>query len=142
MNDKLWIKLIIFILIISYAVFYYWNNPQPRSIPEKNPTFGRLGNYSILSISEIKKNYSSGTYNTDGFVIKTYKKNILISENSQLADDSVLSGQEMILFVNNPEQFQVGKKYNFSLKFLDSKTTKDSINDIEAIRYNDYIDFE
>jgi hypothetical protein len=62
--------------------------------------------------------------------------NIIISEDSKLAGNSSLFDKEMILFANNPQQFELGKKYNFSIKILNTKYAGGIINDAELIGYN------
>ena len=154
MNKNFLPKKILFILITFLVVFYYWNIQKNNNVPEKNPQYGRLGNYSYLSISEIKKNYNSGIYNVEAFVVKKYncptcpkdaickpcmKKNIVISETSELLKNYKLSEKEMILFVDTPEKFQLGKKYSFTIKFLESRSTEEPLNDIQAIKYYDIL---
>jgi len=41
----------------------------------------------------------------------------------------------MIIFVENPEQFELGRKYRFSIKIMDYKTTGEPINDVELVGY-------
>jgi len=64
------------------------------------------------------------------------RNNIVISENNKLLETYTLSESEMILFANNPKQFDLGKKYRFSIKILDYKSTEEPINDVEIIGYN------
>ena len=63
------------------------------------------------------------------------KNNIVISQNNKLLDTYTLTSSEIILFANNPKQFELGKKYSFSVKILDYKSTNEPINDIELVGY-------
>ena len=108
--------------------------------------------YPSITIHELKEtNPVSGNFNVEGYVVKIYTcppcpkgaackpcmgDNIEISENNKLLDTYSLSDTELIIFSNNPKQFELGKKYKFSIKILDDKSTGESINDIELIGYD------
>jgi len=141
MNKKFISILVVVLIIITGGVYYFWYKQQPQ-----------LSNYTFYPIHEIKQNkFTSGTYNIEGYVVKIYtcppcpkgaqckpcmRDNIVISENNQLLETYSLSEKEMILFANNPKQFKLGKKYQFSIKILDHKSTGEPINDVEIVGYN------
>ena len=151
MSKKL-ILILAVILIIAGGLFYFLYKQQPRGNTGKNTTYPQSSNFTFYPIHEIKQNkFNSGTYNTEGYVVKIYtcppcpkgalckpcmRDNIIISENNNLLEAYSLSDKEMILFVNNPKQFELGKKYQFSIKILDYKSTGEQINDIDLIGYN------
>jgi len=115
-------------------------------------TYPQTSNFTFYPIHEIKLNkFNSGTYNTEGYIAKIYacpvcpkgarcktcmKDNIVISEDNKQLDSYLLSDKEMILFADTPKQFELGKKYIFSIKILDYNTTTESINNIEIIGYS------
>lgn len=153
MNKKfIWILAVILIIIAS-GVFYFLYKQQPSQVNiQNNTTYPQISNFTFYPIHEIKLNkLNSGTYNTEGYVVKIYtcppcpkgaqckpcmRDNIVISENNKLLETYSLSDKEMILFVNSPKQFELGKKYTFSIKILDYKSTSEPINDVEIIGYN------
>lgn len=151
--SKKYILIIVFILvIIAGGVYYFWNKQQHGENTGVNITYPQTSNYTFYSIHEIKQNkFSSGTYNTEGNVVKIYtcppcptgaqckpcmRDNIVISENNQILETYSLSDKEIILFADNPKQFELGKKYQFSIKILDYKSTGEPVNDAEIIGYN------
>jgi|GEM_PF-1485446 hypothetical protein len=152
MNKKfIWIFAIILVVAVG-GVYYFWNKQQSGGNTEVNTTYPQISNYTFYPIHEIKQNkFSSGTYNTEGYVVKIYtcppcpkgaqckpcmRDNIVISKINKLIETYTLSDNEMILFANNPKQFELGKKYKFSVKILDYKSTNEPINDVEIIGYN------
>lgn len=153
MNKKfIWIFAVILIIIVS-GVFYFLYKEQSLQVNiQNNTTYPQTSNFAFYPIHEIKLNkFISGTYNTEGYVVKIYtcppcpkgaqckpcmRDNIVISENNKLLETYSLSDKEIILFSDNPNQFDLGKKYKFSIKILDYKSTGESINDIEIIGYN------
>ena len=115
-------------------------------------TYPEGSNFSFYAIHDFKqKNLTPGTYNTEGYVVKIYvclpcpkdalcklcmKDNIVISENNKVLDTYSLTNTEMIVFADKPKQFEIGKKYKFSVKLLEYKSTGESINDIELVGYS------
>src|SRR3989344_3217629 len=97
-------------------------------------TYQSIGDFDFYQIHEIKqKNFSFVSYNTEGFVESIYAcppwprgaqcklcmgDHILIAE-VPTAKARVfqvpLEDWEMIIFVENPEQFELGKNYRFSV---------------------------
>lgn len=152
MNKKIICILVLILAIIAGGVFYFLYGQQPEVNTGSNTTYPQASNYTFYPIHEIKQNkFSSGTYNTEGYVVKIYtcppcpkgaqckpcmRDNIVISENNQLLEAYSLSDKEMVLFASNPKQFELGKKYQFSIRMLDYKSTGEPINDAEIIGYN------
>ena len=148
MKSKYYILTIISAIIVGGIYFYI----QHSTNIENRVTYPAISNFELRSIHEIKQNnFTLGNFNVEGYVVKIYtcppctrralckpcmQDNIVISENDQLLETYSLSDNEMILFVNNPKQFQLGGKYRFSVRLLDYKTTGESINDIELVGYD------
>jgi len=139
------------IIILALAVvgsYYYILQSTPEIIERSYP---KISNFDFYQIHEIKQNnFTSGNFNTEGYVVKIYtcppcpkgalckpcmRDNIVISKNNKQLDAYYLTENELIIFVNNPKQFELGKKYNFSIKILDYKSTGEPINDIELVGY-------
>lgn len=153
MKQKYTLISISVLIIIVIGFFYFRPNQQPYQneivpiIPAPS-----ISNSAFYSIHEIKLNtFNSGTYNTEGYVIKQFTcgrcppgaqckvcmgNNIVISENNILLDTYTLTDTELILFTNIPSQFELGKKYKFSINILDKKSTGEPINDIELVSYS------
>jgi hypothetical protein len=152
MNKKL-VWIFVAVLIVVGGVFcslYKWQSPQTDV--KNTSTYPQISNFTFYPIHEIKLNkLNSGTYNTEGYVAKIYacpicpkgarcktcmRDNIVISEDNKQLDSYLLSDKEMILFVDTPKQFELGKKYVFSIKILDYNTTTEPINNIEVVGYS------
>ena len=151
--SKKYVGVVVLILvIIAVGVYYFLNKQQSGGNTGVNTTYPQISNYTFYPIHEIKQNkFSSGTYNTEGYVVKIYtcppcpkgaqckpcmRDNIVISEINNLLETYSMSDKEMVLFTNNPKQFALGKKYQFSIKILDYKSTDEPINDVEIVGYN------
>ena len=142
--------IIIGIFLVFSGISYY--NLTSRNAVTTNRDYPTIQNFNFYSINEIKqKGLAIGTYNTEGYVVKIYEcprcpqwalckacmgNNIVISQNNKILDEyTLLTNNEIILFTNNPRQFELGKKYSFSINILDYKSTDEPINDIEIIGY-------
>src|SRR3989338_541332 len=153
MNKKFIWRFVVILIIIAVGVLYFLYKQQPSQVNiQNNTTYPQISNFTFYPIHEIKLNkFNSGTYNTEGYVVKIYtcppctkgaqcklcmRDNIVISENNKLLETYSLSDKEIILFADKPNQFDLGKKYKFSIKILDYKSTGESINDIEVVGYN------
>ena len=105
--------------------------------------------YQIHEINENK--LASGIYSITGFVAKIYtcppcprgvqckvcmNDNIVISEEKKITDMYYLTNKELIVFVKDPKQFKLGKKYRFLVKISDRHSTSQPINDIDLLEYN------
>lgn len=153
MNKKYLLSIVILILVVAGIYFY----SQIRIDGTSNRTYPGSLNFNFYSVSQFKdKNPSSGTYNTEGYIVKKYEcppcpkgamcktcmeDNIVISEINKVLDTYSLHNTEMIIFVKNPDQFEVGKKYRFSVQVRESKSTSEPINDIELVGYNSFFRF-
>lgn len=153
MNKKIILILAVILIIIASEVLYFLYKQQPPQVNlQNNTTYPQTANFAFYPIHGIKLNkFNSGIYNTEGYVVKIYtcppcpkgsqcklcmRDNIVISENNKLLETYSLSDKEIILFADNPKQFELGKKYNFSIKILDYKSTGEPIKDIEIVGYN------
>ena len=139
---------IIAVLVIVGGIYFYLQ--QPTTL-ENQITYPTTSNLDFYQINEIKQNnFTSGNFNTEGYVVKIYtcppcpkgalckpcmSDNIVISKNNKQLDAYYLTENELIIFVNNPKQFELGKKYRFSIKILDYKSTGEPINDVELVGY-------
>ena len=118
-----------------------------QSCPQDCQTSG----YKFQPISDFKKNnFTPGIYKTEGYIVKKYtcpicpqgaqckpcmKNNIIISEENKTSETYSLTDKDLIIFTNNPNQFTLNKKYTFTIKVLDYKSTGDSINDVELVSF-------
>jgi len=112
-----------------------------------------ISNFDFYSIHELKqKNVSEGSYNTEGYVVKIYTcppcpkyalckmcmgNNIVISEENKILETYSLAEKDLIIFtsLSNLKQFELGKKYNFSINITKYKSTREPLNDIKLIGY-------
>lgn len=119
-----------FLLVLLISLFVYsCENKIERTYPLSL-------NYDFLSIGELRnKNVTSGNYNIEGYVVKIYtcppcpknafckpcaSDHILISE-----DDNITTYDKGVtVLVDNPKQFELNKKYKFSLEFLQSSNVE------------------
>jgi len=107
----------------------------------------------LYSLHDFKRaNFKKGAYYLQGYVVKVYTcpvcpngaqckpcmgDNIVISEyNRILSDYTYLGKSEVIIFVNNPRVFKLGRKYKFLVNVSDSKSTLEEINDLELVSYS------
>ena len=135
------------VLISAISGIYLYPQKSPRTYPIS------ISDYDFYEIRELKKsNLTDGNYNTEGYVVDIYecscpfgaqcepcgRENIIISQNNNRVD--YLSENDLLILVNNPRQFELGKYYRFSIEILDQKTIlEESINDIELIGYNEMV---
>ena len=148
MKPKYFLVVLIVIIILITGYIYLQNLPEPvapRSYPSSS-------NITLYSIPDFKRSgLRAGNVNIEWYVVKIYtcppcpkgavcsicmKENILVSENNKLLEMYDLTQHELIIFADNPKQFELGKKYRFSVKVLDYKTTLESINDVELTGYD------
>src|SRR3989338_1088230 len=99
------------IIIISGFLFFV----------RQEKTYPPVSNYDFYQVRELKQNnFSSGNYNTEGYVVKIYecpscpadalckpcmRDNIVISENNKIIDQYNLTETDLIVFVDEPKQF-------------------------------------
>jgi len=152
------IVLVLIVLVLGLIILGNSGIPPSTTQPDSNisdsnvPTYS-VPDYNFYIISWIKaKNFSSGNYNTEGYVVKIYtcplcpegalcktcmQPNIVISENNVLLESYALTEKEMIIFIgdSDPNQLKLGSKYKFSLQITNENTTGEPINDVELIGY-------
>jgi len=149
MKPKYYILIAIIAFLVIIGIYFYLQ--QPTTNLENQITYPITSNLDFYQINEIKQNnFTSGNFNTEGYVVKIYtcppcpkgalckpcmRENIVISKNNKQLDAYYLTENELIIFANNPKQFELGKKYKFSIKILDYKSTGKPINDIELVGY-------
>ena len=146
MTKKLLIFLLIMLAIIISGCINKTEIIEETSYPNTNQS-----NYSLNFVELKESNYTSGNFNVEGYVVKIYtcppcqkgdickpcmRNNIVISENNKVQDSYSLSSSELILFTDNPKQFELTKKYKFSIKITDYKSTGEPINDIDLLGYD------
>ncbi len=140
----------IFILILVGTGAYFYS--QTITDRAGNRTYPESSDFNFYSIRQLKgENLNSGTYNTEGYVVKKYEcppcprgamckpcmeDNIVISETNKILDTYSLASDEMIIFVKDPNQFELGKRYSFSVNVRQSKSTSEPINDVELTGYS------
>ena len=91
-----------------------------------------------------------GEYRTEGFVAKIYacppcppramckpcmRDNIVITERGVRLDAYALTEKEMILFTRGPGIFEVGRRYSFTFRITEGKSTSEPINDAELVSH-------
>lgn len=149
-NTK-WLSLIgvlVFGVVISYI--YLLSKPTSSSTTS-SPQNTTTTSSDSLTISNIKENRpESGIYQIQGYVVKKYtcppcsqgaqckpcmRNNIVISEDNDLLESYNLSDRELIVFTENPNLFELKKRYQFTLKITNSKSTNEQLNDIELIAF-------
>lgn len=104
------------------------------------------------TVSEINKNkFLYGTYHTKGYVVKVYKcpssnekinnkhcehDQIIISEEIKIInDDYKLTEKDLLITLNQKENFEVGKECNFLIQVLCSRSLNRDCNDIKLIYF-------
>ncbi|MDD3083698.1 MAG: hypothetical protein PHP82_01615 [Candidatus ainarchaeum sp.] len=139
-------RFVIFTIIIIFLIFGCINIEVEKTYPNI------IQNNINTTISELKESFNiDKNYNIEGYVVKIYscppcpegasckpcmQDNIIISEKNFLLENYALSSTEIILFVENPKQFELGKKYVFSIKITNHNSTNELINDIDLVGYN------
>jgi len=139
---RYYLSIIVLILTLLGVYSYLSYQPQLNSTADAN----------FYSISELKQNnFSTGEFTTEGYVVKIYtcpicpegyqckpcmRNNLVISENNQLLANYALTSKELIIFTDNVQPFELGQKYKFTVKILDSKSTTEPINDIEVVSHS------
>jgi len=147
------IALIVGLIIIGNSGIPPTITPIDYNVPDTNIPDSNVPDYNFYTISEIKENnLSSGSYVTEGYVVKTYvcptcpegarckacmQPNIVISENNVLLESYVLTEKEMIVFTGNLDvsQLKLGSKYKFTIQISEYNTTGEPINNVELIGY-------
>lgn len=109
---------------------------------------GVFNYFTIREINDEKPTF--GTYETEGFVIRTYEchpcqspgecvpcepEHIVISEENLILEKYFLSDKELILLVANAGEFEKGQRYRFLINVLDVKNMQQEMNNIKLIHY-------
>lgn len=124
---------------------------------------GEIKNYTIYPASSDATFYTiqelnqepvqPGTYNTEGFAVKLYDcppcprgavckpcmgSNIVLSENKlPIETYNQLTSDELIVFVDRAEQFEIGSKYLMTIQVLERNSTgnPNGLNDVELVGF-------
>ena len=114
--------------------------------------FAAPNTYLIHELNQSKLDY--GTYETMGYVSDVYTcpvceagqeceacqpDHIVISEEKTLLAKYALTDNELIVFVDDPALFEVGKEYRFLIRILDAKTMDQPLNNIKLIHHEEII---
>jgi len=158
MKQKYYISILALVIIVVAGIYFYATsniNTDQTTNTNNARTYPTSSNSDIIfyPISEIKqRNLTTGIFNTEGFVVKIYtcppcpkdavckmcmENNIVISENNKILETYSLTEKELIIFVENPKQFELSKKYTFSINITNDKTTSTDINDIKLLEYDE-----
>lgn len=103
--------------------------------------------YSIPELNQ--RQFNHGTYETEGYVTFIYScvciqvakckpcmdDNIIVSDNNVPKSSYELTNHDVIIFLKEKSQFQLGKKYRFIVQILDVKSTDQILNNIKLIYY-------
>ena len=154
MKPKYYIPILILVIVIAGIYFYMsvGTNTEQNTSTNNVRTYPASCDSNIIfyPINKIKQNnLASGTYNTEGFVVKIYtcppcpkgvmckrcmQDNIVISMDNKIHESYSLTENELIIFAKNPKQFELGKKYRFTIKILDYESTGEP--NIELVGYD------
>jgi len=145
MNRKFIYLTLLTILIILGGIYYF-------RLVSKNTTnidYPDTSKYILTPISKLKSiPLQPSIYYTEGYVVYGYecppcpandqckpcmRNNIVISEKSTLLESYDLSDSELLIFTDNTQQFELGKKYRFLIRLLETKSTSEPLNDLELV---------
>jgi len=59
--------------------------------------------------------------------------NIVISDEDKALDTYSLTDKDLIVFTDKAKDFTLGKRYSFTVRLTEGKSTMDSINDVELL---------
>ena len=147
----------IWLLIVLFAIAAYIYNQQTITPDAKTfKSYPNASNFDFHSIQEIiQNNFTSGQYNTNGYVVYIYRcppcpkgaqcktcriPHIAISEENNMVrtqgnNMAITQGKTIIIpFTNtsiNLNQFEIDKKYEFSLSIANRKINLIGYNLIE-----------
>jgi len=156
MKQKYYISILALVIIVVAGIYFYATsniNTDQTTNTNNARTYPTSSNSDIIfyPISEIKqRNLTTGIFNTEGFVVKIHTcpscqgvvckpcmgDNIVISMDSKLLESYSLTEKELIVFDKNPKQFELGKKYKFTIRILDYKSTGEPFNNVELVGYD------
>ncbi|HLC86413.1 MAG TPA: hypothetical protein VJG30_03950 [Candidatus Nanoarchaeia archaeon] len=138
------VVVIIFILIAvlatAYLKPYYDYNQDKKKAYDKTKTYPSVLDFKEITISEINNKNLTGNFNVEAFVIQKFvcapcspymfckickPDGILISENLIQKGDYIQLNKERIklldLETTNPNQFEIGQKYKFSIEIIEKE---------------------
>jgi len=145
------LAVVISVIVLAVVIGIYFYTQKPAVTPR---TYPYTSNFTHYGIQELKEgNLSPGIYNTAGYVVKIYTcpscppgaycepcmgDNIVISENNKMIIESYsdITEKELFIFAENPQQFELGRYYSFSIRISDYSSTSAPISGIELIGYN------
>jgi hypothetical protein len=145
MNRKYIYLTLLTILTILGGVYSF------RLVSKKttNVDYSDTSKYILTSISNLKSiPLQSSIYYTEGYIVYRYecppcpandqckpcmRNNIVISEKSTPLKSYDLSDTELLIFTDNPQQFELGKKYKFLIRLPETKSTSEPLNNFELV---------
>jgi len=97
---------------------------------------------NTLTIPELNnQNPSSGNYDVNGYILKVENcdctppscpncigKHVVVSEVPIQSAQLITDNMQLYIFTDNPNQFEIGKKYEFSVKILEDKKIVNVVN--------------
>lgn len=108
--------------------------------------------FSSNTIHEIKENLlTSGEFNVDGFVVAVLvcppcpkgklcqpcpPEAIVVSEIMKETQLDSLKNSDLRLFVDHAGQFEVGRRYRFSIRIADKNSGGDVLNDVDVVGFD------
>ena len=135
-------------VLFCFTFNYSYAETVDRTIDKARKKMGLNNLYSIEEINKKEINY--GTYHTVGYVVKIYEcpacpegalckpcmvDNIVISHEKKELEVYSPGEKDLIVFVDDPKSFKLGKKYLFLIKILDVKTTDQSANNVKLVYF-------
>ena len=116
---------------------------NPNDYPKVSNDYG-VGQF-------VSGNFTDGIYYVQGYVVNIYNckqgnndgytqpckpANVIISDDDKVIDSyREMGGSDLMVYVSNEKEFKVGNKYRFQLKVLNTQSTPQSINDVQAISH-------
>ena len=136
--------MLLFFLLFMLGCSGFEDVPE-RTLPNSDLA---LEPYTISQLKGI--NPASGKFNIDAYVVMSYTcpacpegamckacmgDNILVSEINEPKDSYSFTGSELIIFAKDPEQFELGKMYRFTINIM-SHNPSNMINSAEMVGYD------
>lgn len=134
-------KLKILLLILYFALMF-------------DPVKVEAGSVDFYTIKQLNNNrFNFGTYLTEGYVFdiisckdcdnseeclsRCSPSKIRVSQEKRLLRNYYLSDSDLIIFVDNADTFEVGKKYQLLIHILDVRTEDQKLNNIQLIYFQE-----
>ncbi len=134
------VSIIILVLILiaipatTYLGTYYAYYQDNKKSVDKTRTYSPTQDLKTITINEIIVKKPIGRFNVEGYVIKKYIcqpcppfamcercrpfDSVVISEENS---DKIIKGKTLDIEVTNPNQFEIGYKYKFSIEIKDTE---------------------